>query len=309
VGVSRAGERLAGAVSGEVRAKEPMSRHTTYRIGGPADLFIVVETLADLARVTETLAEEDVPYAIVGKGSDVLVADAGYRGAVLVLGREFRRHEIDGEHLKAGAAVILAALVQEAFRKGLAGMAFAVGIPGTLGGALAMNAGARGDAVGSLVESVTLYVPGEGMVRLRGAEVHWGYRASGLARRGIILEGVLKARTGDPEAIRREMERNFKARKESQPLSQPSAGSVFKNPEGDSAGRLVEAAGLKGLRLGGARISRQHANFIVNEGGATAADVVGLIRKAQMTVRDVYGVELRPEIRFLGSFEEQEAAD
>ncbi len=304
MGVSRAKERLGGAVSGEVRANEPMSRHTTYRVGGPADLFVVVETLADLARVCETLAEEDVPYAVLGKGSNVLVADAGYRGAVLVLGKEFRRHEIDGEHLKAGAAVMLAALVQEAFRKGLAGMAFAVGIPGTFGGALAMNAGARGDSIGSLVEAVTLYVPGRGMERLRAAEVPWGYRTSGLARRGVVLEGVLKARTGDSEAIRREMERNFRARKESQPLSQPSAGSVFKNPEGDSAGRLIEAAGLKGLRLGGARVSRQHANFIVNEDGATAADVVGLIRKVQMTVRDVHGVELRPEIRFLGSFEE-----
>lgn len=304
MGVSRARQRLAARISGEVRADEPMSRHTTYRIGGPADLFVVVETLADITRTTEVLAEEEVPYAILGKGSNLLVADAGYRGAIVVLGREFRRHDIDGEHLKAGAGVVLASLVQEAFRKGLAGMAFAVGIPGTFGGALAMNAGARGDWIGSLVESVTLYVPGTGLQRVHGTEVGWGYRRSGLARHGIILEGVLKASEGDPDAIRREMERNFKARKESQPLSQPSAGSVFKNPEGDSAGRLIEAAGLKGLRLGDARVSRRHANFIVNEGGATAADVVGLIRKVQMTVRDVHGIELRPEIRFLGRFEE-----
>jgi UDP-N-acetylmuramate dehydrogenase len=309
VSVSRARQRLAGSISAEVRVDEPMSRHTTYRIGGPADMFVIVETVADLGRVTETLAEEDVPYAVVGKGSNLLVADAGYRGAVLVLGREFRKHEIEGEHLKAGAGVILAALVQEAFRKGLAGMAFAVGIPGTFGGALAMNAGARGDWIGSLVESVTLYVPGKGLERVRGAEVPWAYRSSGLARRGIILEGVLKANSGEPEAIRREMERNFRERKLSQPVSQPSAGSVFKNPEGDSAGRLIEAAGLKGLKLGGARVSRQHANFIVNEEGATAADVVGLIRKVQMTVRDVHGVELRPEIRFLGRFEEPQAAE
>lgn len=302
--VKRAEERLEATLSGEVRASEPMSRHTTYRIGGPADLFVVAETLSDLGRACEILAEEEVPYAVVGKGSNLLVADAGYRGAVLVLGREFKRHEVDGEHLKAGAAVILATLVQEAFRTGLAGLAFAVGIPGTLGGALAMNAGARGEGIGGLVESVTLYVPGHGLQRVAGADIAWGYRTSGLARRGIILEGVLKVRSGDPEAIRREMERNFRGRKESQPLSQPSAGSVFKNPDGDSAGRLVEAAGLKGLKLGGARISRQHANFIVNEGGATAADVVGLIRKAQMTVRDVHGLELRPEVRFLGSFEE-----
>jgi UDP-N-acetylmuramate dehydrogenase len=281
-----------------------MSRHTTYRIGGPADLFAVAETVGDLSRTAEILAEERVPWSVIGKGSNLLVADAGYRGAVLVLGREFRRHEIDGEHMKAGAGVILAVLVQEAFRQGLAGMTFAVGIPGTVGGALAMNAGARGDWIGSLVESVTLYVPGEGLRKVRGAEVAWGYRSSGLARRGIIVEAVLKAEHGDPEILRRDMERNFRARKLSQPLSLPSAGSVFKNPEGDSAGRLIEACGLKGLQLGGARVSRQHANFIVNDGGATAADVLGLVRKVQMTVRDVHGIELRPEIRFLGDFEE-----
>jgi UDP-N-acetylmuramate dehydrogenase len=293
---------LCAALTGEVRVREPMSRHTTYRIGGPADLYIVAESLSDLARTCEILAEDDIPYSVVGKGSNLLVGDGGYRGAVVVLGREFKRHEIEGEHLKSGAGVVLASLVQEAFRQGLAGMAFAVGIPGTFGGALAMNAGARGEWMSSLVETVTLFVPGTGLVRVHGAEIDWGYRASGLAQRGIILEGVLKAAHGDPETIRRDMERNFRERKHSQPLSLPSAGSVFRNPEGDSAGRLIEAAGLKGLKLGGARVSRLHANFIVNEGGATAADVLGLIRKARMTVRDVHGVELRPEIRFLGDF-------
>jgi UDP-N-acetylmuramate dehydrogenase len=303
VSLDRARRRLVEALAGEVRVAEPMARHTTFRVGGAADIFVVTETLADLTRAADVLAEEEVPCAVIGKGSNLLVGDAGYRGAVLLLGREFRRHEIEGEHLKAGAGVILAVLVQEAFRKGLAGMAFAVGIPGTLGGALAMNAGARGEWIGTVVESVTLLVPGQGLERVRGSEVAWGYRTSGLAGRGIILEGVLKATPGDPEAIRRDMERNFRARKLSQPLSLPSAGSVFKNPGGDSAGRLIEAAGLKGVKLGGARISRQHANFIVNEGAASAADVLGLIRKAQMTVKDMYGIELRPEIRFLGEFE------
>lgn len=307
--LDRARRRLSEALTGEVRVAEPMSRHTTFRIGGPADVFVAAETLADLGHASEILAEEEIPYAVVGKGSNLLVADAGYRGAILLLGREFRRHEIEGEHLKAGAGVVLAVLLQEAFRKGLAGMAFAVGIPGTLGGALAMNVGARGEWIGSVVESVTLFVPGRGLERVRGGEIAWGYRTSGLARRGIIVEGVLKAAPGDPESIRRDMERNFRARKESQPLSLPSAGSVFKNPEGDSAGRLIEAAGLKGVKLGGARISRQHANFIVNEGGATATDVVGLIRKAQMTVRDLNGTELRPEIRFLGELEGPQTAE
>ena len=151
---------LAAAVTGEVRAGEPMARHTSYRIGGPADLFVTADTLRDLMAATTLLTEAEVPYAVIGKGSNLLVADAGFRGAVVVLGKEFRRHEIEGEHLKAGAGVVLASLVQEAFRQGLAGMAFAVGIPGTFGGALAMNAGARGEWMGGLVESVTLFSPG-----------------------------------------------------------------------------------------------------------------------------------------------------
>lgn len=280
-----------------------MSRHTSFRIGGPASIFVVADSLADLTLVTTLLAEEDVPWTVAGKGTNLLVADTGYDGAVLVLGRDFRRHAVAEDHLEAGAGIILATLVQDAFSRGLAGLAFAVGIPGTLGGALAMNAGTKRGWIGDAVESVTLFVPGQGLQRVRGADVAWGYRHSGLAGRGIIVEGVLRVEPGDPVVIRREMERDFKVRKESQPLGQPNAGSVFVNPEGGSAGRLIEAAGLKGLRIGGARVSRLHANFIVNEGGATAADVVALIRKVRMTVRDVHGIELKPEIRFLGSFD------
>lgn len=198
----------------------------------------------------------------------------------------------------------MATLVQDAFSKGKAGMEFAVGIPGTLGGALTMNAGASGDWISSAVESVTMFSTEGALTRIPASAIGWGYRSSGLAGRGIIVEGVLKVRDGDPRAIRAQMERNFRCRKESQPLNKPSAGSVFVNPEGNAAGRLIEGAGLKGMRLGGARVSPVHANFIVNEGQATASDVVGLIRKIQMAVKDEYGIELRPEIRFLGSFEQ-----
>ena len=177
-------------------------------------------------------------------------------------------------------------------------------MPGTVGGALAMNAGTRDAWIGSVTESVTLFVPGEGLVRLRGDEVSWGYRRSGLPMRGIIVEGVLRLAPADPERIRLAMERSLRVRKSSQPLGVPSAGSAFKNPEGDSAGRLIEAAGLKGTRLGGARVSDVHANFIVNEGGATASDVVSLMSEVRTTVRDTYGIELQPEVRFLGEFAE-----
>jgi UDP-N-acetylmuramate dehydrogenase len=295
--------RLRGALSGDVRGAETMARHTTFRIGGPAAIFAELDTLADANAAVSVLAEEGVGFVVVGKGSNVLVADEGYDGAVLVLGREFKRHSVAEGVLQAGAASVLAVLVQDAFHTGLAGLSWGVGIPGTLGGALAMNAGTRHGWISQIVDSVTLLVPGQGLQLVRGSEIGWGYRTSGLSGRGIIVEAALRVAEGDRTRIRAEMERYLKERKSTQPLGVASAGSVFVNPEGDSAGRLVEAAGCKGLRRGGAQVSPLHANFIINAGGATASDVVGLIRTIRVAVRDTYGVELRPEIRFLGRFE------
>jgi UDP-N-acetylmuramate dehydrogenase len=304
VSVASAYEQLRARRVGDVRASEPMSRHTSLRIGGPADIFVTCDTVTGLSDALEVLAEEEVPFITVGKGTNLLVADAGIRGAVLLLGKEFKRHACEDGHIRAGAACVLAYVVQDAFSRGLGGLEFAVGVPGTVGGALAMNAGSRDAWIGSVTESVTLFVPGEGLVRVRGDEVAWGYRTSGLIGRGVIVEGVLRLAPADPDGIRLEMERSLRRRKNTQPLGTPSAGSAFKNPEADSAGRLIEAAGLKGMRLGGARVSEVHANFIVNEGGATAADVVGLMSKVRTTVRDMYGIELQPEVRFLGEFTE-----
>lgn len=296
-------DRLSDLLSGEVRTDEPMARHTSLRVGGPAALWVVCETVEDVSHAVSVLDEEDVEWTVVGKGTNLLVSDEGYDGAVICLGKGLKRHTVEDETIRAGAAVPLATLVQEAFRRGLAGLAFAVGIPGTFGGALAMNAGAHGGWIGDIVESVTLYVPGRGLTRMRGDEVLWSYRGSGLPGRGIIVEGTVRIEKGDAALVRAEMERNFRTRKETQPVNKPTAGSVFMNPEGDHAGRLIEVAGLKGCRVGGARVSPVHANFIVNEGGARSTDILRLVRKVQMTVRDVHGVELRPEIRFLGSFE------
>jgi len=296
--------RLKAALAGEVRAGEPMARHTTFRIGGPAELYCVLETLHDLTSALPILEEEEVPWTVVGKGSDFLVADEGYQGAVLVLGREFKRHSVEDGTLRAGAASVLAHLVQDAFNTGLSGLEWAVGIPGTLGGALAMNAGTREGWIGQVVDTVTIFVPGEGLTLVHGRDVAWDYRRSGLAGRGIILEAALKVVQGEPHRIRAQMERSLKDRKATQPIGLPSAGSVFVNPAGHSAGRLIEEAGLKGARQGGAMVSPVHANFIVNEGGATARDVVGLMRTVKDAVRERTGVELQPEIRFLGHFEE-----
>jgi len=295
---------LREEIAGDVRLGEPMARHTTYRVGGPAALFCVLETMHDLTAAMHILEEIELPWMVIGKGSNLLVSDTGYEGAALVLGREFKRHTADGETLRAGAASVLAHLVQESFNKGLAGLEWAVGIPGTLGGALAMNAGTRDGCIGQSVETVTMWIPGQGLSLIHGRDVVWEYRRSGLAGRGIILEASLRAEQGDPLRIRAQMERNLRDRKATQPIGLPSAGSVFMNPPGDSAGRLIESVGLKGTALGGARISTVHANFIVNEGSATAADIVGLIRKIQLTVKERCGVDLRPEIRFVGTFEE-----
>jgi UDP-N-acetylmuramate dehydrogenase len=286
------------------RSDEPMSRHTTYRVGGPAALSLQVDRLSELTAAVTILAEHEVPWVVIGKGSNLLVSDAGYEGAVLVLGSEFKRHSQEAGLLKSGAGTALAVLVQDAFHVGMAGLEWAVGIPGTVGGALAMNAGTREGSIGSTVDSVTLLVPGEGLVLLRGRDVPWDYRTSGLTQRGIIVETTLAVREDDPARVRARMERILRERKATQPIGLPSAGSVFRNPPDASAGRLIESAGCKGARCGGAEVSSVHANFIVNTGGATAADIALLVRKVQMTVKDIHGVDLKPEIRFLGRFDE-----
>lgn len=265
-------------------------------------MHLVCETVGDVALATEVLAEEDVPWTMLGRGTNVLVADSGYDGAVVVLGRDFRRREVTAERIEAGAGCILAAVVQDTYARGLTGLELAVGIPGTVGGAAVVNAGSREEWIGGLVESVTLFVPGGGLERVRGPEVRWGYRSTDLPSRGIVVEVELHVTQADTRDVRRRMEAAFRRRKMTQPVGKPSAGSVFVNPPGDSAGRLIEAAGLKGRRVGGAAISEVHANFIVNEGGATARDVLELMHLARDIVKDTHGVELTAEIRFLGSF-------
>lgn len=295
--------RLNETVPGGVRRDESLAAHTTFRVGGPASLFVVCDTVSDLAHTVAICDEEGVERTVLGKGSNVLVSDQGYSGAVIVLGDEFKRRGLDGSHVRAGAGSILAVLVQEAFSRGMTGLEFAVGVPGTLGGALAMNAGARDAWIGSIVESVTLLVPGSGLVSLGASEIRWEYRRTSLPRDSVIVEASLRLEPGDGDQIRRVMEANLRRRRRSQPLGMPSAGSVFVNPEGDSAGRLIEELGLKGYTMGGATVSDVHANFIVNSGGASARDVVDLIAHVRAAVEDEYGIELRPEVRFLGSFE------
>ncbi|NPD31445.1 UDP-N-acetylmuramate dehydrogenase [Eggerthellaceae bacterium zg-1084] len=293
---------LDEAFDGEVIPREPMARHTTYRIGGPARAFARVHSLGALNAVLDACAQDGVGWCVVGKGSNLLVADEGTPCAVIVLGRDFRSLEYsqDTGTIAVGAGHALSGVVQEAFRRSLGGLEFAVGTPGTVGGALRMNAGSSTDWIGSRVASVTTLQPGRGLRRYRGSDVAWGYRTSSFLPDEAIVECELMVERADPFYIRGKMEAALAKRGKTQPLTSLTCGSVFRNPEGHAAAQLIEACGLKGLRAGGAQVSPVHANFIVNEGGATASDVMRLITTIQAKVYEEHGIELQPEVRFLG---------
>ena len=296
---------LEGSIKGTVLVDEPMARHTSFRIGGPASLFIECACLADINRTLEVLNAHDLSWCVIGKGSNLLVSDEGFLGAILTLGSEFKYFsfpdEGEGEQLLvAGAGVILSNLVQGAFKSGFSGLEFCVGIPGTLGGALFMNAGSSSEWMGNVVDSVTVLRPDEGLVLYEGHELPWTYRKSGIPVGEFIVEGRLRVKKGHLPSIRAKMEASLKRRRKSQPLTVPSAGSVFRNPPNASAAELIDSLGLKGFAVGGARVSEVHANFIVNDGRATASDVVDVIVYIRERVKEEYGQELQPEIRFIG---------
>ncbi len=294
--------RFDDEFEGVVRLNEPMARHTTYRIGGPVRAYVEVNTLAALGTILSVCATEHLPWCAAGKGSNLLVSDTGYDGVVIVLAGDFRAWHFDDEEASVvvGAGTMLSRLVQEVFHRGYSGLEFAVGTPGTVGGALVQNAGTRTDWLGSRVVCVTTYRADEGLHRYAKHDLSWGYRSSSFDTSEIIVECELKLKRAFAGNIHEQMSALLSRRKESQPLDFPSCGSVFRNPEGGSAGALIEEAGLKGMRCGGAQISEKHANFIVNRDQATAEDVLTLIKTAQAEVRGRYGIELKTEVRFLG---------
>lgn len=297
-------ELLCGCAGGEnVRRQEPMSLHTTFRIGGPADLFVMpgsIQAVADSIRICK---ETQTPYAVIGNGSNLLVSDTGYRGVIIQIGRNLNQVSVNGEEIRAQAGAMLSVIAKTALSESLTGFEFASGIPGTLGGAAVMNAGAYGGEMKDVLTEVTVLTR-EGEIRTIPAEkLEMGYRTSLAAKNGwIILEAVLKFQKGDAEAIRGRMEELKMQRVTKQPLDLPSAGSTFKRPEGYFAGKLIMDAGLRGFTVGGAQISEKHCGFVVNKGGATAEDVRNLICAVQKKVQEDAGVKLEPEVKFLGEF-------
>ena len=276
---------------------EPMSAHTTFKSGGPADILITVQNLEELQTVIGACKENGVPYMILGNGSNLLVSDGGIEGAVITLDGDFKEITVDGDTVTAGAGAKLSRLCTVALENGLTGLEFAYGIPGTVGGAMYMNAGAYDGEMKDVAVSTTALSADGTVHEVPIEEMHLGYRTSVFKTNGdIILFSKYKLQSGDKEAIRARMDDVMNRRKSKQPLEFPSAGSVFKRPEGAFAGTLIEQCGLKGRTVGGAQVSEKHAGFIINIGGATCDDVMGLVKLVQETVKEQTGYVLEREI-------------
>ncbi|MDF2926425.1 MAG: UDP-N-acetylenolpyruvoylglucosamine reductase [Paenibacillaceae bacterium] len=295
-------ELLAHEV-GEVLLNEPLAPYTTWKIGGPADVMVVPSSKEKLAQTVRLLNRSGTPWFLLGRGSNLLVADAGYRGAVIRLGTAFEQVVFDGEFVHAGAALSFIKLSVLAGKMGLTGLEFAGGIPGSVGGAVYMNAGAHGaDVSRILIKAEVLLESGEWMT-LEQSDLQYAYRHSVLHEtRGIVTEALFRLDNGDRKEIAAAMAVNKDRRRRTQPLQQPCAGSTFRNPSGHYAAKLIEDAGLKGYRTGGAEVSAVHANFIVNNGQAKARDVLALIAHIQESVKERFGVELVPEVMKVGEF-------
>jgi UDP-N-acetylmuramate dehydrogenase len=293
---------VGDVVVGRVRADEPLARHTSFRIGGPADVLATPDTAVELAAIARAAAAAGATLTILGGGSNMLVGDGGIRGVVVKLGRGFRRVEWNPPCVEAGAAVQLGRVARDAAERGLAGLEYAEGIPGTVGGALFMNAGAYGGEVSDTVDEVEGVDAAGTVRRLPRASLAFVYRRTVLPAGFLVTAVRFRLRPEASASVHARLAHARDRRTASQPHGQANAGSIFKNPPGDWAGRLVEAAGLKGTRVGGARISEQHGNFIVNEGAAHATDVQALMQEAQRVVWERNGVWLEPEVRLVGSW-------
>ena len=287
----------------EILVAEPMKNHTTFRIGGPADALALPKTPEEVAEVVRFCHEHAQPYYVLGNGSNLLVSDEGYRGLVLQLYRNFNDIQVNGETITVQSGAMLAAVARTAYQTGLTGLEFASGIPGTIGGAVVMNAGAYGGEMKNVLKEVTVLTKEGEVLVIPAKALELGYRTSVIPKNGwIVLGAVLQLKKGDREQILARMEELKEQRITKQPLDLPSAGSTFKRPEGYFAGKLIMDAGLRGFTVGGAQVSEKHCGFVVNRGNATAADVWELICEVKRRVKEMTGVELEPEVKLLGDF-------
>ncbi|MEG6584596.1 UDP-N-acetylmuramate dehydrogenase [Dendrosporobacter sp. 1207_IL3150] len=280
---------------------EPLANHTTFRIGGPADYFVLPASVEEVTSVAKLAKDYDIPVTILGNGSNVLVLDNGIRGLVLKFSKEMSRIRHEGNHIFAGAGALLRDVSRYAADLGLSGMEFAIGIPGSIGGAVFMNAGAYEGEMSHIVQSVTAVCADGSVIRFNKEEIEFSYRHSVFHENHCtICEVELAFKNGEQTLIRNKMGDFTTKRETKQPIEMPSAGSTFKRPPGHFAGTLIEQTGLKGLSIGGAQVSPKHAGFIINAGGATAKDVLDLIKEVQQRVYEKHGVMLHPEVRTLG---------
>ncbi len=291
------------ATDENIRVDEPMSRHTTFRTGGPASLFMRVSDTLQLMKIKSFLDKAGEQYFIIGNGSNILVSDKGYDGVVISL-EMLRKVELRKDNtVYAQAGALNSAIASFARDNSLTGFEFAAGIPGTIGGAMIMNAGAYGGEMKMITRQVEVIGPDTEEIVLDNDAMEFGYRTSAIKGRNyIVLSALLSLEKGDVSLISEKMTELAKKRKEKQPLEYPSAGSTFKRPEGYFAGKLIEDSGLKGFSVGGAQVSEKHCGFVVNKGGATSSDIYELIQKVQTRVNDNFGVVLEPEVIMIGEF-------
>ena len=287
----------------KVLANEPMASHTTFRIGGPADYFVMPETVEELRDILALCKEEGLPYFILGNGSNLLVGDKGFRGVVIQLYKNFDGLSIEGTRVTAKSGAMLIRVAKEAGKAGLTGLEFASGIPGTIGGAMVMNAGAYGGEMKDVVTAVTVLTKDGDIKTLTGSEMNFRYRGSVVEDEGyIVLETVMELKIGNLEEIQARIDELSLQRRTKQPIEYPSAGSTFKRPEGYFAGKLIQDTNLRGYQVGGAQVSEKHCGFVINAGGATAADVMQLMQDVSDKVNAQFGVTLEPEVKRVGEF-------
>lgn len=286
-----------------VKVDEPMRSHTTFRVGGPAAFFVTPQTNEEVKEIVACCKAQKVPYYIVGNGSNLLVSDQGYDGVIIQIFKEMNQITLEGTVIRAQAGALLSAVANRALDAELTGFEFAAGIPGTLGGACVMNAGAYGGEMKDVLETVTVLTEEGDILTLKKEELELGYRTSVIAKKNyIVLEAVIRLEQGEKTAIKGYMDELREKRITKQPLEYPSAGSTFKRPEGYFAGKLIQDANLRGFQVGGAQVSEKHCGFVINKDHATASDIVELMRQVSEKVEAEFGVKLDPEVKRLGEF-------